>query len=33
MKITRFGREWSCWYEGEIKGVEEDSKTRSVGGG
>ena len=30
MKIIRFGREWSCWYEGEIKGVGEDSKTYSI---
>ena len=30
MKIIRFGREWVCWYEDEIKGVEEDSRTYSI---
>ena len=33
MKIIRFGREWVCWYEGEIRGVKEDSETYSAGGG
>ena len=32
MKIIRFNDEWTCWYQGEIKGVEEDSKTYSIGG-
>ena len=33
MKIIRFNDEWTCYFIGEIKGIKEDSKTHSVGGG
>ena len=30
MKIIQFNDEWSCWYEGEIKGIKENSETHSI---